>query len=621
MKNKKKIFLKSLYESSKKKKNPLLINIKKDIETVLKLNIQNYPSPQNEKRKNLSYFNKKKKDLFNNEENKQKNQTDDGFNTLAISIRKLKTYYPNIKDEVFNENYTNGQIPSRAEHIKIEENYKLKISKLTQKENGLKKMQENLEKNIKDLDTVMDDQELSMEVINSVDNNTAKLQKIFTEKVMNDMSKNMKGDKEKERKANYLNSKEFQEQLNLFLLREDYNSKQRIKEIKESLENNKNLKNQKIKELNEVNNSLKNVHDNKKKEIEDLYMHYLSILKEGKDTRNEGLSWIIREIFNLDKKVIVSFFPKFLDKLCLKYLFDITHINMKITEIEKQIKVCKKDFKDQGIIKEFEKDNNDDILTQRNILTQENLLKIKTQFSQTTSHITKKDFECNKRINLSQNDKTMHKTYQKNSTYSNKFPSISNSTNPNVKSILKMSQNDIDDDKKNENNLPYINGDPNHIMNGKDLKASYINKLLKDEISSTFNIPPVIRLKDFDKMSFIKNCFTKNDIIKVNNFFALRRKLNKLREEKDMLKTNEMDRIFKEFQKNNYEKRYNVDKIRVISALIGEDNINNEIFRQERREKLYFEQISKSQLYNKKNNYRAFNDKKNNNNLDNLITA
>ena len=122
-------------------------------------------------------------------------------------------------------------------------------------------------------------------------------------------------------------------------------------------------------------------------------------------------------------------------------------------------------------------------------------------------------------------------------------------------------------------------------------------------------------------MTFFKNCFTQGDIIKVNTFFALKLKLGKLREEKDILKTNEMDRIFKEFQRNNYEQRFNVDKIKVISALIGEDNINNELFRQERRERLYFEQISKSQLYNKRINYRAFNDKALNDNIEKLKTA
>ena len=614
MKNVRRLILKPLSKSSKKKKIKNNNISKKDIETVLKLNIKNYPSAENLKNKTISRNSKRSNSLFGNfeEKNKKFKNDDNDFNTLAISIRKLKTFYPNIKDEVFNENYTNGQIPSRTEHINLEEKYKSKIKKLTQKEGELLKNQENVENEIKNLDNIIEDEELNIEVINNVDVDNSKKKKIFTEKVINDLNlKTPTKEKDKTRQSIYLNSKEFKEQLDLFLLREDYNTNQKIKEIKESIEETKIKKNNKINELNEINKNLKKVHDNKKKEIEELYLHYLNILKEGKDTRTEGLSWIIREIFNLDKKVIISFFPKFLDKTCIQYLFNITHINMKITELEKQIKICKKDFKDKGIIKEFEKNENDDIRTQRNNATKENLQKIKKEFFKTFQK-SKKDKEGKN------HDILTHKKDESPSPDSenNKISTFLNSnTTENItsreKSILKI--NEDNNDKKEENNLPYINGDPNNIMGGKDHEISYTNKLIKKEMRSSIKIPPILRIKDFNKMSFVKNHFTANDIIKVNNFFILRRKLSKLREEKDTLKTNEMDRIFKEFQRNNYAQRYNVDKTKVISALIGEDNINNEIFKQERREKLYFDQISKSQLYTNKNNkFKSFKDKQNN---------
>ena len=601
--NRKKLFLKTFNESYKKKKHSNIFSLKKDIETVQKLNMQNYPSPENTKNESISRNKKRNNSLLTNEDReKLKKQTDDCFNTLAISIRKLKTYYPNIKDEVFNENYTNGQIPSRTEHINLEEKLKLKIKMLTLKENELKKNQENLEKCIDNLENLINDKQLNIEAINNIDNNTSKLEKIFTEKYINDINKNLKSPaKEKNKNINYTNSKEFQEQLNLFLLREEYNSNQKIKEIKESIINDKNIKIQKIDELNKVNDNLKIIHENKKKEIEELYMHYLNILKEGKDTRNEGLSWIIREIFHLDKKVIISFFPKFLDKLCIHYLFNITHINMEITETEKQIKICKKDFKDKGIVKDIEKNENDEFLTQRNNAAKEDLKKIRRQFSHNINKNNRNNKKNIKNNTFSQESKKKEQN-QIVSTNLNNISSIK-------KSILKIHENN--DNKKDENNLPYINGDPNNVMDGKNQDVSYTNKLLKDEMITSIKIPPIIRVKDFNKMFFTKNYFTSNDIIKVKNFFGLRRKLNMLREEKDFLKTNEMDRIFKEFQRNNYEKRYNVDKIRVISALIGEDNIKNEIFRQEKREKLYNDQISKSQLHsNNRAYYRTFSDKK-----------
>ena len=596
MKNRKKIFLKTLCESSKsQKKTSNFIGFKKDIETVLRLNIHNYPNIKTAQSTNLP-------NIKNMQTPKKKEEEINEFNSLALSIRKLKTFYPNIKDEVFNENYANGQIPSRTEHINFENNLKSSIKILTQREDELKKKQTAIGDEIKNLDIAINDQQLSIEVIMNIDNNTLKLTKLFTEQKIKEMNL------DKDKKSTYLNSKEFQEQLNLFLLREDYSSKQKAKEIGIELEENKVKKNNKLEEINKVSDLYKKVHEQKKKQVEDLYMHYLIILKEGKDTRNEGLSWIIREIFNLDKKVIISFFPKFLDKQCIQYLFNVTHVNMKLTEIEKQIKICKNDFKNQGLISQVEKHEND-MLTERKNISKENLKIIKRRFSQSFNQDKKnKEKSRNQPNNTTQNFKMKTKKYQNlakkifNNTASHKL----------INSIAKANDNKDDNESDDEDdNLPYIDGDPNNYMSKRGENINYTNTFIKNQLKSTFKIPNVIRLKDFDKMNFIKASFTPDDIVKVNNFFALRKKLNKLREEKDMLKTNEMDRIFKEFQRNNYSKRYNVDKMKVISALIGEDNINNELFRQERREKNYFEQISKSQLYTKKVYYKTFNEKSN----------
>ena len=65
------------------------------------------------------------------------------------------------------------------------------------------------------------------------------------------------------------------------------------------------------------------------------------------------------------------------------------------------------------------------------------------------------------------------------------------------------------------------------------------------------------------------------------------------------MKTNEMNRIFKEFQRNDYENRFNIDKITVISALIGEDNLNAELVKQTKREKKYIEEIMKGRMHKK----------------------
>jgi hypothetical protein len=91
-----------------------------------------------------------------------------------------------------------------------------------------------------------------------------------------------------------------------------------------------------------------------------------------------------------------------------------------------------------------------------------------------------------------------------------------------------------------------------------------------------------------------------NEALKSNeylNYSNLSNELYLLKKEKDQLKIKEMDRIFKEFQKNNYKEKFQIDKKTVINALIGEDNLENELFRQEKRERDYIYKMKKVQLY------------------------
>ena len=62
--------------------------------------------------------------------------------------------------------------------------------------------------------------------------------------------------------------------------------------------------------------------DNIKKK---LLLHYHILLNDGKDTRSEGLVWIIKSIWNLGENVIMSYLPNYLDEKCIKFLFHIAH--------------------------------------------------------------------------------------------------------------------------------------------------------------------------------------------------------------------------------------------------------------------------------------------------------
>lgn len=100
---------------------------------------------------------------------------------------------------------------------------------------------------------------------------------------------------------------------------------------------------------------------NLKEELEaikfDLLHHYHQLLNEGKDARNEGLSWIIKAIYNLGYDVIPTYLPKFLDKDFISYIFKKAHLEIELEEMNYEIQIAKFFIKtNQTIISDDNKD-------------------------------------------------------------------------------------------------------------------------------------------------------------------------------------------------------------------------------------------------------------------------
>ena len=67
---------------------------------------------------------------------------------------------------------------------------------------------------------------------------------------------------------------------------------------------------------------------------------------------------------------------------------------------------------------------------------------------------------------------------------------------------------------------------------------------------------------------------------------SMEEEINKNKNEINDLKTKELDRISKEFLLHQYGRKFNVKLEDVISALIGEEQLYNEIERQNRKKKV-----------------------------------
>ena len=583
---------KSNNKENSKSYNSKAFHFRKDIETVLRLtmkpyNEKNYKpfnSPKNTFtlspiKKNIRHLSVQKDINSNIKENNNNNMQYDKYrkelNRFSDSLKQLKTYFPNNTEIKELEKSIGVMAPARLEHIKLENNLKDQISEIDLQITSLKSTKDVLEAELINLDKKIMDLDLNKEVtleLEKENNNKLMKEKLIAE-LQNQL--NIKDKDNKIKKKSLSSSREFQERFDLLMKREEYLTKQKEKEIEREIANSKEKKKTIMNQLNGLNDNLKDLHKIRNFFLQKLYEHYLIILKEGKDTRNEGLSWVIREIFGLDKKVMLSYLPIFLDKQCIKYIFDMTHINIKMTEIENEIKSTKEEFKKVGII-----NKGDESIVNENIMKANQL---KMNVNEITQNYWEKIRQTlgNTKNKLGKNNRSILKLKGINN----------NSKERNVnKSFKKL---------KTFFNLPFIAGDPNALLIGNN-QIDKINKLLKDGQKQNLKIPQVLKIKDYEKITNNSGYFLNSEEIKkVQNYLSLKTQLNTLRKKKEKMKTNEMTRIFKEFQRNDYENRFNIDKMTVISALIGEDNLNSELVKQSKREKKYIEEIMKGRLHKK----------------------
>ena len=78
---------------------------------------------------------------------------------------------------------------------------------------------------------------------------------------------------------------------------------------------------------------LKEFKEERNKIKKELLSHYHNLLLEGKDTRKEGLSWIINAIWNLKSNVLLSYLPKFLDDESISFLFSYSKKKLKMNSL------------------------------------------------------------------------------------------------------------------------------------------------------------------------------------------------------------------------------------------------------------------------------------------------
>ena len=147
-------------------------------------------------------------------------------------------------------------------------------------------------------------------------------------------------------KINFKDKFSFQEEL-----------KAKKKNITENLNKAQELLKQLYEKKIQINESSKELKNKIKENKINLIKLYHISLYEGLDFRYEGLSSVIRAIWNLGVEVDVKYMPKYLDKILINFLFEHAKLVIEINNWRKQLELSKEKF-----IKELEAWKKDNIV-------------------------------------------------------------------------------------------------------------------------------------------------------------------------------------------------------------------------------------------------------------------
>jgi len=281
--------------------------------------------------------------------------------------------------------------------------------------------------------------------------------------------------------------------------------------------------------------------EEKNKIKNELLSHYLTILREGKDIRKDGLSWVIQAIWNLKSKVLPSYLPVFLDEESISFLLNFANKKMKLNELTKiEQKLTKK------IAENRNKNKDKEYLFKKTHTIDPGIY---------YRNVHENDFEENKENNKWAFSTLLNRINLKNNT------NININANEGLTDTERIIQkiNVIDNNKEND-------------MNSKNSINSIRN-------SNSFN--KIL----FKTCTNIKNRNANNELYSDKTF--IENNIYKLKKDIKNLIGNELQRLNNCFDKERYENKYNIDKNKIIYTVIGEDNVKDEINKQINERKNY----------------------------------
>ena len=493
---------------------------------------------------NILNFEEKVDDILNTdlELEKQKEKID---KNKTIRLIRLGLYKKKEKDNNNIEN--NNEFETIAEKEKENENDLEKIDienrdKEKKLEKRLKEVLNNLEQlrydcqriniQINDINKIIEDNQME---INVLTNYAEEFDKKYQEKLNNENNENNKDNKnnhnnnfdyEKEnindtprKKKNYQSFSYLNKMITFKQQRED--KKKEIKEklqIKESIKQK--LENDLLQKRNLCNKAKKELYEIRKKLVNSYHLK----LYEGLAFHGEGLSMIIKDIWNLGVNVNVGFMPSYLDGESIDFLFKKAKQSIELNKIRQVIKDNETEL--AFYLKDWKKSNKE----------------IKNIFSR------KNEFLLN---NINNNNKS--------------------EDNKNI-----LNENELFKTKISDISISYLDPYPKTKQFMINYKKKHPNLFQRDLPGDEIKHMP------FKSLNIPTNIIEKTKHIeKLKCLLEIKIEQNKQKDKK------EVERLNREFIKNEYKERYEVNVETIFGALFGEEKKNDMLIYYTKLEKEY----------------------------------
>ena len=335
--------------------------------------------------KNQEFNENKSGWFYSDDENKQNFQLKFSVFDKNYDFNKIKKEEQKKKEKILNDMKNNDEndlkkvskkysmIESIKERCKFEDLNRDQLMKIYQyiieNKSKKKKYKEISDSTFSLLNKARSECKLSVDLLRERIRSVQKYYEAYIES-MNKLSKVNESEK---RKLNYMEKYEekinkYREYLSIYeeINKEIKTYEDKYESVKEDLEGFISEIKAKIDIISAEINKFKYLYNElKEQQIE----YYLEKLKKGVDTRNEGLSWIIKKLMEFRTKVEPNSFPHFLDQEQINYIMQISKLGFECNKVKQIVNSLRE--KKQDLMKNKSKDKNKNTVKNKKLLIKE----------------------------------------------------------------------------------------------------------------------------------------------------------------------------------------------------------------------------------------------------------